>query len=63
MQYLYRACESPEYLVRMRVLIQQAWDGTSVSVFFNLLNLATYPKLFLKEETAEENIIKCLFVD
>lgn len=47
----------------MHVLIQQAWDGTSVSVFLNLLNLATYPKLFWKEKTAEENIIKRLFVD
>ena len=33
------------------------------SLYIYLLNLATYPKLLSKEEIAEDNIVKCSFVD
>lgn len=33
------------------------------SLYSNLLNLATYPKFLAKEETAEDNSVKCSLVD
>lgn len=33
------------------------------SLYSNLLNLATYPEFLAKEETAEDNSVKCSLVD